>query len=179
MSSTKSMPSLCRRARSHPRSSRRSGSRRRTSRSSSSRRLPSFMPLTWLHVRTDDVAVVVLAAGEGRRLRPLTSIHPKPLCPVNNVPLIELAFGEVAACVGAIGPERMAVNAHHLADQIVAWVGDRAHISLEQPAALGTAGGGGHLRSWLDGRPLLIRNTDVWRGGPVPSSFVTDWDGAR
>ena len=137
------------------------------------------MPQTWLHVRTDDVAVVVLAAGAGRRLRPLTSIHPKPLCPVDNVPLIELALAEVASCVGEINPERVAVNAHHLAEQVVAWVDGRAHISLEQPAALGTAGAVGRLRSWLDGRAVLIRNTDVWRGGPVPSSFVTDWDGER
>jgi NDP-sugar pyrophosphorylase family protein len=126
-----------------------------------------------------DLAAVVLAAGQGRRLRPLTTIHPKPLCPVANVPLIQLAFDELGTLVGAPGPERLAVNAHHLAQQVVEWVGDRAHISVEQPIALGTAGAVGALRGWLDGRSVLIRNTDVWRGGTVPSSFIDGWDGAR
>ncbi len=104
-------------------------------------------------------------------------MRPKPLCPVNNVPLIQLAFDEVNALVGETSPARLAVNAHHLAEQVIDWVGDRAHVSVEEPAALGTAGAIGNLRDWIDGRPTLIRNTDVWRSGPVPVSFITDWDG--
>jgi NDP-sugar pyrophosphorylase family protein len=126
-----------------------------------------------------DLAAVVLAAGAGRRLRPLTNLRPKPLCPVANVPLIEFAFDEVASLLGPVGPDRLAVNVHHLADQVVARVEGRAHISSEQPAALGTAGAIGRLRGWLDGRSALIRNTDVWRGGAVPASFVSEWDGVR
>ena len=123
-----------------------------------------------------DIATVVLAAGIGRRLRPLTTIHPKPLCPVNNIPLIELALTEVTSLVGPLTPERVAVNTHHLAEQVIAHVAGRAHISVERPVALGTAGAIGNLRSWIDGRDVMIRNTDVWRGGAVPDSFVTAWD---
>ncbi|MFL6241355.1 MAG: NDP-sugar synthase [Actinomycetes bacterium] len=130
-------------------------------------------------VSSADLAAVVLAAGEGRRLRPLTLIRPKPLCPVANVPLIERAFVEVSALIGAPSPGQVAVNAHHLADQIAQWVGDGAHLSVEQPAPLGTAGAIGQLRSWLAGRDVLIRNADAWRDGPVPSTFVTEWDGQR
>jgi MurNAc alpha-1-phosphate uridylyltransferase len=127
----------------------------------------------------NEIATVVLAAGIGRRLRPLTTIRPKPLCPINNVLLIELAFTEVAALVGSPTPEHVAVNVHHLADQVIEQVGARVHISDEQPLALGTAGAVGNLRGWIDGRDVLIRNTDVWRGGEVPVSFVSDWDRAR
>jgi NDP-sugar pyrophosphorylase family protein len=126
-----------------------------------------------------ELAVLVLAAGQGKRLRPLTTIRPKPLCPVNNEPLIDLALAEVTSLLGDIGPDRLAVNVHHLGDQIVRHLGGRAHISVEQPAALGTAGAVGQLRPWISGRPLLIRNTDVWRGGSVPDSFVAAWDGRR
>jgi MurNAc alpha-1-phosphate uridylyltransferase len=128
---------------------------------------------------TTDVAAVVLAAGEGRRLRPLTGIRPKPLCPINNVPLIASALDEVERLLGAASEKKVAVNAHHLADQVAAWVGTRAHLSIEQPVALGTAGAIGQLRDWLDGRDVLIRNSDVWRGGPAPAMFVAEWDHER
>ena len=128
-------------------------------------------------MRPADLAALVLAAGVGKRLRPLTFIRPKPLCPINNVPLIDLAFSEVTQLLGPLGPDRIAVNAHHLAEQIVAHASDRAHLSIEQPQALGTAGAIGLLREWISGRPLLVRNTDVWRDGSVPSSFIDDWDG--
>ena len=45
---------------------------------------------------TDSVAGVVLAAGHGRRLRPLTRSAPKALCPVGNVPLVDLAMERLA-----------------------------------------------------------------------------------
>src|SRR4051794_4151444 len=99
-----------------------------------------------------DVCAVVLAAGEGRRLRPLTETRPKALCPVGNVPLLDRALAAVAA-LGLAGPGRVAVNAWHLADQIAAHVGTRAHVSVERaPAPLGSAGGLAELRDWADGR---------------------------
>jgi NDP-sugar pyrophosphorylase family protein len=126
-----------------------------------------------------ELAALVLAAGQGKRLRPLTLIKPKPLCPVNNKPLIDFALDEVTGLLGRLGPQHVAVNAHHLADQVVAHVGERAHMSIEQPRPLGTAGAIAQLRDWIAGRPLLIRNTDAWRGDHVPRTFVDDWDGQR
>ncbi len=127
---------------------------------------------------------MVLAAGEGRRLRPLTLLRPKPLCPVAGIPLIDWALSALAPHVGT-GPDAVAVNAHHLAQQVVTHVGDRAHLSVEQPEALGTAGALGALASWLDGRPVLLVNGDVYlapRSGLVDTvldGLVEGWDGER
>ena len=57
------------------------------------------------------LAGVVLAAGEGRRLAPLTWLRPKALCPVNGVPLVDHALARVAA--SGLLPASTAVNLHH------------------------------------------------------------------
>jgi NDP-sugar pyrophosphorylase family protein len=120
------------------------------------------------------LAAVVLAAGRGKRLRPLTDLRPKPLCPVGNVPLLDT---NLAAAL-AVTPYA-AVNAHHLGDQIAAHVGDRAHLSVEtHPGGLGTAGALGQLKPWLDGRDVLVLNGDAWRPGGL-SKFFDTWDGER
>lgn len=126
---------------------------------------------------SDGLAAVVLAAGAGKRLRPLTDLRPKPLCPIGDTTLLDLALDRARQVVssGAI-----AVNAHHLADQIVAHIGDRAQLSVEQPEALGTAGAVGALRPWLDGRDVLIANGDVWFSEPIDiTDFVGQWDRER
>jgi MurNAc alpha-1-phosphate uridylyltransferase len=122
------------------------------------------------------VCAVVLAAGEGRRLRPLTSVLPKALCPVGNVPLLDRALSAVGA-LGFHGPADVAVNAWHLADQVVAHVGERAHLSVETgPAPLGTGGGLRALRDWIDGRDVLVGNADAYlRGGSV-AALLSGWD---
>jgi hypothetical protein len=107
----------------------------------------------------------VLAAGEGLRLRPLTELLPKALCPVGNVPLLDRALQRVAG-LGLSGPSDVAVNAAYLGEQIVRHVGDRAHLSVEPDGPLGTAGGVGNLRSWIDGRGALIGNADAYLADP-------------
>lgn len=122
-----------------------------------------------------NVCAVVLAAGEGRRLRPLTEVRPKPLCPVGNVPLLDRLLSLVNA-VGFAGPDSVAVNASWLADQVVAHVGDRAHLSVEPDGPLGTAGALGQLRDWIDGRAVLVGNADAYLAGPPPA-LLDGWDG--
>ena len=63
------------------------------------------------------VCGVVLAAGEGQRLRPLTATLPKALCPVGNLPLLDHALRRLAG-LGLSGPESVAVNAAYLAEQV-------------------------------------------------------------
>jgi hypothetical protein len=120
---------------------------------------------------------LVLAAGAGRRLRPLTSLRPKPLCPVGDTTLLDFALGRVSSVAAA---HDTAVNAHHLAEQIVEHVGTRAHLSIEAPRALGTAGAVGKLRDWIAGRDVLIANGDVLLDPPVDvPALVAGWDRGR
>ena len=120
---------------------------------------------------------MVLAAGEGARLRPLTLRRPKPLCPVDNVPLVDLALERVAEVTSAV-----AVNLHHGREPLAAHLEDRSgppiHLSIEEPEALGTAGALGLLRSWIDGRGTIVLNADTWCPGSVTPA-VEGWDGER
>lgn len=123
------------------------------------------------------LAALVLAAGQGRRLQPLSLLRPKPLCPVGGTTFLDLALARVAPHVP---PGAVAVNAHHLADQVVAHVAGRAYLSVEQPVALGTAGAVARLGSWLDGRDVMIANGDAYFGEPVDlAGFVAEWDRVR
>jgi CTP:molybdopterin cytidylyltransferase MocA len=120
-----------------------------------------------------DVAGVVLAAGEGRRLRPLTLVRPKPLCPVGDRPLVDHAVRRVRA----VTPD-VAVNVHHGRGQLEAHLAGRVHLSIEEDEALGTAGALGHLRDWIAGRPVLVVNGDTWTDIDL-ADLLHGWDGER
>lgn len=123
-----------------------------------------------------ELCAVLLAAGEGTRLRPLTLLRPKALCPVGNVPLLDRTMDRVAA-LGLTGPAAVAVNASWLADQVVAHVAGRATLSVEPDGPLGTAGGVARLRDWVDGRPVLVGNADAYLAGGTIDSLLAGWDG--
>lgn len=111
---------------------------------------------------TVEICGVLLAAGEGVRLRPLTEVLPKALCPVGNVPLLDRGL---ARFEGLGLP--VAVNAAYLSEQIVRHVGDRAHLSVEPEGPLGTSGGVARLRGWIDGRGALVGNADGYLADPA------------
>lgn len=124
---------------------------------------------------------VALAAGAGSRLWPLTSLRPKPLCPVNNEALIDLALERLREGLpGGVDAEgQVAVNLHHGLDQLDAHLPRSVHRSFE-PRPLGTAGALALLRPWIDGRDVLVTNSDAWLGGgPDLGTFVSDWDHER
>src|SRR3954447_13192479 len=120
----------------------------------------------------DSVAGVVLAAGGGTRLRPLTYERPKALCPVDGVALVDRALAALAPVTRAV-----AVNAHHLADRLVAHVGDRAFVSVERVLA-GTGGALARLRPWLDGRAVLVVNADAVHDADL-ARLVDGWGAER
>jgi MurNAc alpha-1-phosphate uridylyltransferase len=122
---------------------------------------------------TDEPAAVVLAAGAGTRLRPLTDILPKALCPVGNVALVDLAIARVRPLTGTI-----AVNVHHKRALLEAHLHGRVHLSVEEPVALGTAGALGQLRDWIDGRATVVVNADAWHRFDL-GLLVDGWDGER
>ncbi|CAN5164334.1 nucleotidyltransferase family protein [soil metagenome] len=115
----------------------------------------------------------MLAAGAGERLRPLTRLRPKVLCPVGNVALVELALARFAGVT-----DDVAVNVHAGRDLVEAHIAGRVHLSVEEARPLCTAGALGRLRPWIGGRPTLVVNGDAWCPGGL-ADLVAGWDGRR
>ncbi len=129
----------------------------------------------------DSLAGIVLAAGAGTRLMPLTALRPKALCPVGHRSLLAHALDRVGAATGSV-----AVNVHHGAEQICAHLADRrvvgeheVHISHESREALGTAGAVGRLNGWFDGRAALVVNADTWHQADLRAFRRDVADGLR
>jgi MurNAc alpha-1-phosphate uridylyltransferase len=121
-------------------------------------------------------AALILAAGEGSRLKPLTDLLPKALCPVNNEPLLDRVLRQTGLVTDAI-----AVNVHahpgKMIQHLNRWSGVR--VSNEDPLPLGTGGAIGNLREWIDGRSLLVHNSDVWHQADLVNDLLDGWDGVR
>lgn len=107
---------------------------------------------------------MILAAGRGERLRPLTDTTPKPLLAVRGRPLIER---HVIALARA-GMERIVINLAWLGGQISEYLGDGARYGVaivysdERPRALETAGGIFHALPHLRPGPFAVVNGDVY-----------------
>lgn len=104
---------------------------------------------------------LVLAAGLGTRLRPLTAACPKPLLPLWNVPLLE----HLLRLLEAWGVEEVAVNLHWQPEKIRAYLAARqgqAKIrAAYEPEILGTGGALRPLRSFFDTEPFWVANADI------------------
>lgn len=107
---------------------------------------------------------MVLAAGRGTRLRPLTDTRPKALVEVGGRTLLELVLRRLIAA----GVTEVVINLHHLGDQIPLFLEKHDGFGLrrvawsEEPILLGT-GGGLKQAAWFfdDGEPFLVHNVDV------------------
>jgi len=125
---------------------------------------------------TTGLAALVLAAGAGTRLRPLTDLRPKALCPVLGRPLVDHALDRVRSLDSSLP---VAVNLHHRAAQLAAHLADESvHLSFEPGQARGTAGAIGHLRPWLAGRAVLAVNADAFTDVAL-EGLVDGWGGER
>lgn len=101
--------------------------------------------------------VMLLAAGLGTRLRPLTESLPKPLVPVARTPLIE----RVIANARAEGAKRFVANAHYHADQVLAHFGGLLKVNREA-TLMGTGGGVKAALPMLHSDPFFVMNTDAF-----------------
>jgi mannose-1-phosphate guanylyltransferase len=105
---------------------------------------------------------MILAAGLGVRLRPLTLLRAKPALPVLNRPLLHWTLERLAAA----GVEDVIVNLHHLPQTVVAAVGDGSAFGVRvtysrERTILGTGGGPRRVRRLLGDGPVLMVNGDV------------------
>jgi MurNAc alpha-1-phosphate uridylyltransferase len=106
---------------------------------------------------------IILAAGRGARMRPLTDRVPKPLIEVGGKPLIVHHLEKLAA----IGCARVVVNHAHLGDMIEAALGDGARYGVtidysREAVALETAGGIANALPLLGAEPFIAVNADVY-----------------
>lgn len=113
---------------------------------------------------------MVLAAGLGTRMRPLTDNCPKPLIDVAGQTLLDRVLNPLVAA----GVERAVVNVHYLPEQIEAHLAARTDLEIiisdERSGALETGGALAKARAYLGGDPILVANTDAFWGptGPEP-----------
>lgn len=123
---------------------------------------------------------MVLAAGLGTRMRPITDTLPKPLVRVAGETMLDRALDKLAAA----GVERAVVNTHYLADQIAAHVEGRTapNITVSHEAdVLETGGGVQNALPDLGDGPFFVVNSDsIWDDGPIPAltRLAAAWDEA-
>jgi MurNAc alpha-1-phosphate uridylyltransferase len=128
---------------------------------------------------------MVLAAGLGTRMRPLTDDRPKALVEVGGKALIDHMLDRLAAA----GVETAVVNVHYFADRLEAHLARRAAIhplphiviSDERPRALETGGGVKHALPLLGEAPIFVANIDsVWiEDVPAIEALARAWDPER
>lgn len=110
---------------------------------------------------------MILAAGRGERMRPLTDHTPKPLLRAGGKALIEYHIEALAAA----GVEAIIINRAHLGDRIEAALGDGARYGVaiaysREETALETGGGIFNALGLLDSDPFVVINGDVWTDYP-------------
>ena len=122
---------------------------------------------------------MILAAGRGERLRPLTDTVPKPMIKVHGKPLIQWHL----EALGQAGISTVTINLAHLGEQIRSHVGSgeqygvQVRYSCEPVGALETAGGIATARPWIDPQghhnpnPFLVINADVFTDWPISQAF--------
>jgi MurNAc alpha-1-phosphate uridylyltransferase len=144
-------------------------------------------PKRTLAIRPDPGGTVpetamVMAAGLGKRMRPLTATQPKPLIKVAGKALIDHVFDRLRAA----GVKRAVVNVHYLADAIEAHLRARIKdieivISDERGQLMETGGGLVQARELIGDKPFIVVNSDnLWLDGPTDTirSLAAAWDDA-
>ncbi len=110
---------------------------------------------------------MILAAGKGERMRPLTDDTPKPLLPVAGKPLLQWHLERLVAA----GFRELVVNVSHLGEQIADFLGDGSRFGCavqlsREDEPLETAGGIIQALPLLGDEPFALVNADVWTDYP-------------
>jgi MurNAc alpha-1-phosphate uridylyltransferase len=127
-------------------------------------------------------SAMILAAGLGKRMYPLTLDRPKPLVEVAGKSLIDYAFDRLRSA----NITRAVVNVHYLAEQVESWAQSQTSpkivISDERRHLLDTGGGIQKALGHLGSAPFFVLNSDsFWLDGPTPAleRLRRAWDGTR
>jgi MurNAc alpha-1-phosphate uridylyltransferase len=141
-----------------------------------------------LHLRAEVPAEVphtamIMAAGLGKRMRPLTATRPKPLIEVNGKALLDHVLEKLRAA----GVRKVVVNVHYLAGALEAHLASRSHgldviISDERDLLMETGGGLVKAAPLIDCDPFLALNSDnLWIDGPADTLrlLASQWDDSK
>jgi MurNAc alpha-1-phosphate uridylyltransferase len=126
---------------------------------------------------------MIMAAGLGKRMRPLTATRPKPLVEVAGKALLDHVLDRLRAA----GVRKVVVNVHYLPDAVEAHLATRGHgldvvISDERKLLLETGGGLVQAAHLIDADPFLAVNSDnLWVDGPADTLklLASHWDDSR
>lgn len=123
---------------------------------------------------------IVMAAGEGRRMRPLTEAYAKPVLPIDGEPVLGRLLRELAGA----GSERATVVTGHLAEQVEALLGDGTAFGLSvafvrQPTPEGSADAVGRALQAGASTPTLVTAADTVYGPGDIARFVAAFHGSR
>jgi NDP-sugar pyrophosphorylase family protein len=107
-----------------------------------------------------DVQAVIMAGGKGRRLKPFTTVFPKPLMPIGDVPILDLVLRQLHH----FGVREVTITVGYLAELILTYLGDGSQYGLtlhfaHERTPLGTIGPLANIPN--DGRTMLVLNGDV------------------
>lgn len=119
---------------------------------------------------------MILAAGFGERLRPLTETTPKPLLKVGGKPLIQYHIERLAA----VGIRQLVINTSWLGEQIESFVGNGSRFGVEvqwsrESEPLETGGGILAALPLLGSEPFLVINGDIWTDYPLQQLVNRQW----
>jgi len=124
---------------------------------------------------------MVLAAGYGTRLKPLTDRVPKPLVPVAGKPMMQYALEKLQA----YGIQEVVINVSHLKEQLTAWLAGCKKLNVElseEAEPLETGGGLKQALPLLGNEPVFVINSDIlWtdEGESALHRLARHWDDAK
>ena len=145
-----------------------------------SRRLRQEWPNQLKQISMPDIKkAMLLAAGYGTRLKPLTDRVPKPLVPVAGKPMIQYALEKLQA----YGIQEVVINVSHLKEQLVAWLADRKSLAVTlsvETEPLETGGGLKKALPLLGDEPVFVINSDIiWTDDlPLQGASTAGGEGA-